>query len=316
MWQVEVFGMTDVGQERRRNEDHFLVATLSKTLDVSQSSLDIGEETRIFGNSQGRLLLVADGMGGHPAGDRASAIAINAFADYVLNMLRWYFRADPSHDANMAADLRDAVMRCQRSIREEIQDHPEAQGMGSTLTLAYVIWPRMFVVHVGDSRCYVLRNGVLKQLTRDHTVAQLIAEGLEDVIQHAAEDVPESHWQHMLWNAVGGTGAEPQPDIFRVDLEFDDRLLLCTDGLSKHVPDPDLSRRLKQEQPALEICSQLIADANAAGGSDNITAIVAKFPKPRVVGDALSAEADARTRADRAISDTVAEGAPQSAVSG
>ena len=302
MWQMDVCGMTDIGKVRVRNEDQFLVATLSKTLEVSHSSLEIGEDARLFGNSQGLLLLVADGMGGHAAGDRASEMVVSAFADYVLNMLRWYFRADPRRDADLAADLRDAVLRCQRSIRDEISKHPEEQGMGATLTLAYVIWPRMFVVHVGDSRCYVLRDGELRQLTRDHTFAQSICDETGEVAQQAAETIPESQWHHILWNAVGGTDDEPQPDIFRVDLEFDDRLLLCTDGLTNHVPDADLSRRLQQDQPVCEICRQLIDDANAAGGSDNITAIVARCPKPRPLDANESVEAAV---VDKALADTL-----------
>lgn len=287
MWNFDVCGMTDVGKKRPRNEDHFLVATLSKSLEVSHSSLDICEETRLFGNSQGRLLLVADGMGGNAAGDRASAMVVSAFADYVLNMLRWYFRADPQREADLAADLGDAVIRCQRSIRDEVRVHPEEQGMGTTLTLAYVIWPRMFVVQVGDSRCYVMRAGKLRQLTRDHSVAQQMVEN--HVL--SPNEAAQSPWKHVLWNAVGGNDDDPKPDIFRVDLEFDDRLLLCTDGLTNHVSDEDLAWRLQQEQPAFEICRQMIEQANAAGGSDNITAIVAKFSKPSLVGETLSAKA-------------------------
>lgn len=313
MWKIDVCGMTDIGKKRPRNEDHFLVASLSKTLEVSHTSLQVADDTRLFGNSQGHLLLVADGMGGHAAGDRASEMVVQAFADYALNMLRWYFRADPTRDADLTADLRDAVIRCQRGIVAEVREHPEERGMGATLTLAYVIWPRMFVVHVGDSRCYLMRDGKLKQLTRDHNVAQLIADEAGAIAQHAAETVPESQWQHVLWNAVGGSEDEPQPDIFRVDLEFDDRLLLCTDGLSKHVPEAGLSWRLQEDQPAFEICRQLIEDANAAGGSDNITAVVAKFPKPQLVGDGLVAEA-AVPAPQTPLTDTVDYKPPQAAV--
>lgn len=278
---MDVYGLTDVGKNRIRNEDHFLIATLSKSLDVSQSSLDIGDETRLFGNSQGRLLLVADGMGGHAAGDRASATAITAFADYVLNMLRWYFRADPTRDEELAADLREAVLRCQRGINEAICENPSEHGMGSTLTLCYVIWPRMFVAHVGDSRCYLLRGGELKQLTRDHT----IAEKLVEESKMTPEEAVTSRWQHVLWNSVGGSDTDPQPDIFRVDLEFEDRLMLCTDGLSNCVSDSKIFSILNRPQPASEICRVLIDSANEAGGADNITTIAALFPKPKPSGD-------------------------------
>lgn len=287
MIDVDVHGMTDIGKVRERNEDHFLIATLSKSLVVSHSSLNVSDETRLYGNSQGRLLLVADGMGGHAAGDRASEMAINAFADYALNMLRWYFRADPTRDADLVADLRDAVLRCQRSIHDEVRHHPEDKGMGTTLTLCYVIWPRMFVVHVGDSRCYVLRGGKLKQLTRDHTLAEQLVE--KSIL--TPEQAETSQWQHVLWNSLGGGESDPEPDIFRVDLEFEDRLLLCTDGLNNRISDTELTQRLQQPKPASEICHQLIDAANTAGGSDNITAIVAIFPRPKPAGDEFLVDA-------------------------
>jgi serine/threonine protein phosphatase PrpC len=273
-------GMTDVGKKRARNEDQFLVATLSKTLDVSHCSLELGKEMRLAGNSQGLLLLVADGMGGHAAGDRASAIVLGSFADYVLNMLRWYFRADSSREEALATDLRDAVLRCQGCIRDEVREHPEQRGMGATLTMAYVAWPQMFVAHVGDSRCYVYRNESLTQVTRDHTLAQLIADASDTAILRAASAIPESQRNDMIWNTVGGDSEELEPDVFRVDLQPHDRLLLCTDGLSKHVPDSRLSSRLKQNVPAAQICAGLIEDANAAGGTDNITAVVACIGNP------------------------------------
>ncbi|MBS0204570.1 MAG: serine/threonine-protein phosphatase [Planctomycetes bacterium] len=302
MWQIDVCGMTDIGRKRTRNEDQFLVATLTKTLDVSYSSLEVGDDARIFGNSQGRLLLVADGMGGHAAGDRASEMVVNAFVDYVLNMLRWYFRADPTYEADFTADLRDAVIRCQKRIREEVLEQPENKGMGATLTLAYVIWPRMFVVHVGDSRCYLMRGDELKQLTRDHTVGQLINEIATTIVEQAAE-VPDRKWHHVLWNAVGGGSEELQPDIFRVDLEFGDRLLICTDGLTNQVTDAKIALRLQQEQSATETCCHLIEDANENGGSDNITVIVARIPTPEATRQEL-ADAAAKVTTQSQMADT------------
>jgi protein phosphatase len=204
----------------------------------------------------------------------------------------------------LTADLRDAAIRCQRGIVAEEREHPEDRDMGTTLTLAYVIWPRMFVVHVGDSRCYLMRDGKLKQLTCDHTMAQLLADGSKDVGRKAAEEIPQNQWQHVLWNAVGGSEDEPQPDIFRVELEFDDRLLLCTDGLSKHVSDAELSQRLRLEQTSTEICNQLIADANAAGGTDNITAVVARFPKPRAYDPSISAKAATAVQQEAPLANT------------
>lgn len=292
--------MTDIGQQRPRNEDQFLIASLSKTLNVECTSLDVGETAKLFGNSQGRLLLVADGMGGHAAGDHASAVVVSAFADYVLNMLRWYFRADPSREPELTADLFNAVKACQNTIKEQVSLHPDEQGMGATLTLAYVIWPRMFVVHVGDSRCYILRNGRLTQLTHDHTMVQKLLD--EHIL--TPKQAESSQFRNVLWNAVGGETDEVEPDIFREDLEFGDTILLCTDGLTKHVPDAEIEGVLlrHQNQSTVDVCRELVAAANAGGGTDNITVVVARFPISPPMEDPLTTTAISEpSQADTAV---------------
>lgn len=273
MLKIDVAGYTDVGNVRERNEDQFLIANLTKSLQVLRSSVDVSEEA-VFSDSHGHLLIVADGMGGRSAGERASSVVICSLADSMLNMLRWHFRATARREPEVMADLKEAVLRCQRQIDQEIQQEPEVKGMGTTLTLAYLLWPRMFIVHVGDSRLYRLRNGELKQLTRDHTWAQLLV----DSDRMSEEEARNSKFSHVLWNVVGGENDEIQPDIFREDIELGDALLLCTDGLCKHVPDKLVRSILTKETSADGAAQLLIETAKRAGGSDNITVIVARFP--------------------------------------
>src|SRR5262249_35591209 len=158
---------TDRGRVRESNEDQFLIANLTKSMLVHQTSLGLDEQTHLFGTSMGRLLLVADGMGGHAAGKRASALAVDSLTAYVLNTMHWFFRLRQDDEEQFLDDLKHALAYCQERVRAEGERVPGRRGMGTTLTMAYLIWPRLYVVHAGDSRCYLLRKGRLRQITRD-----------------------------------------------------------------------------------------------------------------------------------------------------
>ena len=197
MARIDCYGLTDPGRVRESNEDQFLIAELGKSMLVRQTTLALEHQTRLFGSIQGHLLLVADGLGGHAAGKRASSIATGAVAHYVLNTMPWFFRLDEKYVDDLEMELKSAMERCQALIHDDAEESLDRLGMGTTLTLAYVLWPRLYVVHVGDTRCYLLRMGELRRVTRDHTVAQQLAE--ESSI--AAREVESSKWSHVLWNA-------------------------------------------------------------------------------------------------------------------
>ena len=155
---MDCYGLTDVGQVREVNEDQFLIADLSKSMLVHQTSLGHEDHTRLFGGSQGQLLLVADGMGGQAAGQQASAIAVQTLERYVLNAMPWFFRLQESLEDDHRDELKVALEACQRGIEAAAEASPARRGMGTTLTMAYVVWPRLYVVHVGTSRCYLFRR--------------------------------------------------------------------------------------------------------------------------------------------------------------
>lgn len=271
---MDCFGLTDVGRKREVNEDQFLIADLNKSMLIHQTSLNQDDHSRLFGGSQGQLLLVADGMGGHSGGQRASTLAVQALENYVLNATSWFYRlCDSSEGAGVERELKAALEECQKRIHAEASAHPERRQMGTTVTLAYVLWPRLYVVHAGDSRCYLLRQNRLEQVTTDHTVAQrLVDSGLLP-----PEGAESSRWSHVLWNCVGGGSSELTTEVYKATLHLGDTLLLCTDGLTGGLSDEQVRAILTRGHSAEETCRRLVAAANEAGGSDNITVVVARF---------------------------------------
>ena len=153
--QMDCYGLTDMGRKRPTNQDHYLIADLNKSMRVHDTSLTLDNETRVYGGSQGKLLIVADGMGGEAEGERACTIAVDQVTTYVLNSLSWCFRLEEGSEHDFEDHLKEALESCQKSIQTVVGKHPEMKSMGTTMTMVYIVWPRAFVVHVGDSRCYL-----------------------------------------------------------------------------------------------------------------------------------------------------------------
>src|SRR5688572_19458197 len=144
---VKTFGITDKGRIRPSNEDHFLIADLTKAMRISQTSLP-GKQTQ-FGEERGHLFLVADGMGGHQGGEYASALAILAIQQFTLNTLRWFFESNKQEAQRVLAAFQTALGQADVRVREEAADHKELKGMGTTVTMAYHLDAQLCVVHVG-----------------------------------------------------------------------------------------------------------------------------------------------------------------------
>jgi protein phosphatase len=294
---MDCFGLTDPGKARPNNEDQFLIADLSKSMLVRQTSLHLDDHTRLFGGSQGSLLVVADGMGGHSAGGRASSLAVDALARYVLNTMPWFLRLQGGGEDDLLDELKTALERCQERIEAEASANETRRDMGTTLTMAYLLWPRLYVVHAGDSRCYLLRGGRLEQVTHDHTVAQQLV----DRGALSQRDAGESRWSHVLWNCLGGGTHALSPEAYKAALQVGDAVLLCTDGLSKCVPDARIAALLGEARTAEEACRRLTDAANAAGGPDNVTTVVAYFRDADAVNGHAHAAAHAPAPAREAV---------------
>lgn len=267
---VHSAGATDRGRVRENNEDQFVIAELTRAMHIQASSLP--QSTMLFGDSRvrGHLFIVADGMGGHQGGERASALAIVSIEDFLLRTLHWFFRLQGDAVLN---EFQTALRAADERIFTEAQQRPGLRGMGTTVTVAYVVGKVLYVAHAGDSRLYLLRNGALHQLTQDHTlVGELVRNKVID---------PEAASQHpmrnVITNSVGGDKLGVQPEVNRLGLAVGDALLLCTDGLSEMVSDADIAEVLAREEDPQRASDLLVVRANEKGGTDNITAVVARF---------------------------------------
>jgi PPM family protein phosphatase len=269
---VHSFGMTDRGRERESNQDQFINARLSGAIQLQQSSLR--QPQTLVGERHGHLFLVADGMGGQAGGEQASAIALVTIEEFLLNSLKWFFKLQGD---GILTEIKDALRAADARIFEEMARHPELAGMGTTLTMGYSAHAALYVAHVGDSRCYVLRAGVLHQITHDHTLAQEMVRG--GAI--SAEEAEHNPFKNVVTNAVGGSKPGLEPEVHKVPLLAGDVALFCSDGLTGMVDGEQIAAVLRSEPDAESACRKLVAMANAAGGKDNITAIVVRFDGAR-----------------------------------
>jgi protein phosphatase len=277
---VRSFGLSDPGKVRETNEDQFLIALLLKALQVERTSLP--QAKLQHSSDRSHLFVVADGMGGHAGGKKASALAIDSVESFILQTFKWFAQCRGNEQDQVLADFQCALGRANARILAESADRPELHGMGTTLTLAYSLNNELFVAHVGDSRCYLCRHGILYRLTRDHTV-------VEELVRHgalSAEEATHHRLRHVITNAVGGNSPDVKVEVHKVHLEDGDRVLLCSDGLTNMVPDEEINQLLQSEAEPEQACRRLVACANEAGGKDNITVVVAHFgaanqPQPK-----------------------------------
>ncbi len=268
---VRSHGMTHPGRKRSHNEDQFLVATLSKALQVQQTSLP--QDDVYYSGPQGHLFLVADGVGGNAAGEKASALAVNVIENFVLDTLNWCLQLRSNAADALLAEFQQAMEQADHQLFHESRRRPELHGMGTTVTLAYCLADQLFVAHVGDSRCYLLRRGLLYRLTHDHTlVAEMVQRGMLK-----PEEAAHHGYRHVITNVVGGSDPGVRVEVHKLPLESGDVLMLCYDGLTEMVSDQEILAVLQAEAEPAEATKRLVARANEQGGRDNVTVVVAHF---------------------------------------
>jgi PPM family protein phosphatase len=245
-------GVSDVGRVRTNNEDCYRIVTPLN------------------------LFVLSDGMGGEAHGEIASALAVETLVKHCLDAQNnpnapVYGNAQPGWSATLKR-LSSAVNLANRNIFKSAEEHPEQHGMGATLTAAWIDGARVSIAHVGDSRAYLLRNGSLLQLTQDHS---LVAEQVRRGIITAAE-AEESDMQSVLLRALGAQ-AEIEVDAEEHLLLPRDILLLCSDGLTRMVTEPEIAGTLQAETDPVKASERLVALANESGGADNITVVVVRL---------------------------------------
>ena len=267
---VSVFGKTDVGRTRDHNEDTFLVADLSRRIASLQP--DVREHAV---GPRGSLFVVADGMGGAAAGEVASKMAV----DQIFSHMTTVWPEDGEVSAQrFAYRMKEAVELANNRIHGHAREHPDVRGMGTTATVAGVFGSDLYLAQVGDSRGYLVRNGVTTQLTKDQSLMQRLVEAGEIT----EEEAEHSDRRNIILQALG-----PDPRV-KVDLTIQslrrgDVLVLCSDGLSGQVRKDEIAGLVAEQPDLVNLCARLIELANERGGPDNITALAARF-----WGDALS----------------------------
>ena len=266
--ELDLFGLTHPGKVRQENQDHFLLCTVHPLAVVHATSLPNPDRLPLRGERLATVLLVADGVGGTTAGGEASQVATEAVTRYVTSTLRCYHAVGAADEEFLEA-LRAAALEADAAVRAEAG----VKSMATTLTLAIAVWPWMYVMQVGDSRCYYFWDGALQQITRDQTMAQ-------DLVDRGAlppERMAASPFSNVLSSAIGGP--EPTPEVSRFDIRRRGCvILLCSDGLTKHVTDAEIAEQLGAMTSAEQVCHTLLDLALERGGSDNITILVGRVP--------------------------------------
>ena len=260
---VVVVGASDIGQVREHNEDHLLVGSLDTKLPVEVAAPWAEAADR------GPLLVVCDGMGGVDGGEIASELAAKVTW---REMRRTPATRDPEVFARL---LRRAVRVANHEIHALAEREPGLRGMGTTLSAAGVVGDRLILATVGDSRAYVLRGGVLVQVTHDQSLqSALLAAG------HPPDEAANAGG--AILQALG-VNSDVEPSLSIIELRRGDRVLLCSDGLHGLVGDPALALLLSEPHTVAEAVQLLVAAARAAGGTDNITALVCAVSGDRLI---------------------------------
>ena len=248
MKRVKACGMSDVGLTRAHNEDCFRI------------------------DSRLQVYVVADGMGGHSHGEVASRIAVDSILDFVDRTadsdITWPKGYDPELDRD-ANRLRSAIQEAHAKVLHAIDDNATLAGMGTTVVGCLVDGGSMVIGHVGDSRCYRFRSGRLELLTQDHTwVNEQVVAG------YLSEEQARIHpLKNVVTRALGGE-TDVQVDVREHEFEHGDLFLLCSDGLTTMLGDREIAQRLGVDLPLEQVCRQLVDDANAKGGLDNVTVVL------------------------------------------
>lgn len=274
----DIYGLTHRGSVRSSNQDHFLICALRRHVDIALTSLPDGSRWPAT-ERLATLAMVADGVGGSSHGEEASRLAVEAVTEYVAQSMRAYYTADAAAEEDFVSALENAAMQTHARVVERAQADPSGRNMATTLTLYLGVWPRAYLLQLGDSRCYLMRDGVLTQITRDQTMAQELVD--QGVLTRA--DAPRTRWAHVLSSAIGGH--QTAPVVTRIEMAWNNVILLCSDGLSKHVSDEKITARLRSMTSAKQVCEQLLEDALADGGSDNITILVGRAVKQEEAAD-------------------------------
>ncbi|MGZ3467526.1 MAG: PP2C family protein-serine/threonine phosphatase [Gemmatimonadaceae bacterium] len=227
--ELDFFGVTDRGKVRAENQDHFIMGSLRKRINIRQSSLPL-DQIPLGEERVASFMMVADGVGGGLKGEQASRMALEVTTKYLAESARCYYRFD-EEGVDLVQALEEGALRCSEAIQERAAQDESAAGMATTLTLFIGAWPWAYLLQVGDSRYYQYHDGELTQISRDQTVAQELAD--QGIMPRSL--MAHSPLTHVLSSSIGGR--QTAPVVTRIPLTWGTVHLLCSDGLTRHVPD-------------------------------------------------------------------------------
>lgn len=272
--QIDATGLTHTGKVRSQNQDHFFVGALaSGGVVVDDSSTPLPAVTTLAPDAGGlerlaSLAVVADGVGGRAGGEEAARTVVQGLVAEVARAFPEVEREEARDPEAFSRMLQEAALRCHEKLRSRAENGSDAPA--STATLFLGLWPHAYLLQVGDSRCYIYQDDALHQISRDQTWAQdLIDSGA--MTRTTAE---QSRWANVLSSAVGGDNATPE--VTRITRDWGDVVILCSDGLTKHVSDELIEERVRGMTSSRQLCERLLQDALEGGGSDNITVVVGR----------------------------------------
>ncbi len=271
--ELDLFGITHKGHVRSENQDHYLISTVHPQVVIHDTSLPRTDQLPLRGTRLATVLVLADGVGGAAAGNEAAQLATESVIRYVSSTLRSYHTAGRASEDELLVALKEAAMEAHEAVKAEAALRSDQKKMATTLTVGIVIWPWAYFIQVGDSRAYVYTDGKLFQITRDQTVAQALVD--QGVIP--ADRLDSSPLKHVLSSAIGAEDAVPE--VSRVDMsERGALILLCSDGLMKHVPDDEIAAAIADMKSSEQVSKHLMELCLERGGKDNITIIAARAP--------------------------------------
>jgi PPM family protein phosphatase len=272
---VDIGALSHPGKVRPNNEDSYLVMRFGRSMRTLLTNLPAEHQPALHAEI-GYALLVADGMGGAAAGEVASQTAIKALIDLAIQTPDWIMNLNDQRADQVLQRMEERFDRLRKALTDCIQTDPDLSGMGTTMTLALSLGGDLIIAHVGDSRVYLFTHGQLVRLTKDQTMAQLLA----DLGVISADEAQRHHSRHVLTGAITAGGDKAEVELHHVRLADGDRLLLCSDGLTDMVSDAEIAAVLKTQEPATKSCQFLVDMALEAGGKDNITVVVAGYQIP------------------------------------
>jgi len=274
---VEVAGLSMCGRLQRDNTDHFLAIRLGRLQETLATSLSTGDLPRRF-EEYAYAMLVADGLGSHGTGARASRLALSTLAHLAIRYGKWNVRVG----ADSPSDIIEQGEFCYRQVSDAMAQAARADfrlaDMATSLTAVYIAGADLFFAHLGHSRAFLFRNGVLIQLTMEHTLERLISASA--ALRRArleARRPPE-----VATDAAGQRQDAPEVTIEHVQLWSGDRVLMCTDGLSEVVQEERIAEMLAAQRSPAEDCRRLVDLALSSGATDSVTVVIADYRTARV----------------------------------